>query len=169
MGIPIAKIEDYDIADSIDGITVSLWIAGCPHKCKGCHNPELWDYDKYPKIKKELVVSMLEHNLSKDNIKKNLSILGGEPLIPENIEDLNYVISEIRKKFPKISIYIWTGYTLSELKKRNDKNLNSILKNITYLIDGRFEEKNKKILKLRGSTNQNIYKKVWYGFKKIKD
>lgn len=168
MGIRLANIIDFDIADSCDGISISLWTAGCPHKCPGCHNPGLWDGNDFPIVSKEEILNRLNLAMEKSNIKKNLSILGGEPLIPENTEDLDFIISEFHKNFPDSSIYIWTGYTLKELKKRKDKHLKNIFKNINFLIDGRFEINKKKSLRLRGSSNQNIYKRSKFGLIKIR-
>lgn len=165
--IRVANISDFDIADSIDGICISLWTAGCPHKCPGCHNSELWNGNDFPEMSKEEIFERLKKAMLKSDIKKNLSILGGEPLIPENIEDLNWVISQFHLQFPNSTIYLWSGYTLKELKKRKDKNLKNIFKNINYLIDGRFDINKKKNLKLRGSSNQNIYKKTIFGLRKI--
>lgn len=167
MGIRLANIVEFDIADSCDGISISLWTAGCPHKCPGCHNSELWDGSGFPVVSKEEILNKLNLLMKKSEIKKNLSILGGEPLIPENVEDLDFIISEFHKSFPKSSIYLWTGYTLKELKKRKNKHLKNIFKNINFLIDGRFEIDKKKNLRLRGSSNQNIYKRSIFGLRKI--
>lgn len=167
MGIRLANIVEFDIADSCDGISISLWTAGCPHKCPGCHNSELWDGSNYPVVSKEEILDRLIEAMTKSDIKKNLSILGGEPLIPENVADLDFIISEFHKRFPESSIYLWTGYTLKELKKRKDKHLKNIFKNINILIDGRFDINKKKNLRLRGSSNQNIYKRSIFGLIKI--
>ena len=168
MAIRVANIIDFDIADSLDGICVSLWTAGCPHRCPGCHNSELWDGNNYPEKSKEEILEHIKSAMIKSDIKKNFSILGGEPLIPENVEDLSWIISEFHKQFPNSTIYLWTGYTLEELLNRKDKNLKKIFKNINYRIDGRFDI-NKKMtsLELRGSSNQNIYKRTFFGLRKI--
>ena len=80
MGIRLANIVEFDIADSCDGISISLWTAGCPHKCPGCHNSELWDGSSFPIVSKEEILNKLNLLMKKSEIKKNLSILGGEPL-----------------------------------------------------------------------------------------
>ena len=84
MGIRLANIVEFDIADSCDGISISLWTAGCPHKCPGCHNSELWDGINFPVVSKEEILNKLNLLMKKSEIKKNLSILGGEPLIPKS-------------------------------------------------------------------------------------
>ena len=78
-------------------------------------------------------------------------------ILQENIKNVEYIIKEIRKEYPEIKIYVWTGYTLEELRELNFSGLNNILNNIDVLIDGRFVEELKDTsLKLRGSSNQRI-------------
>ena len=79
-----AGILDNDIADGMKGLSVSFWVQGCPFHCKGCHNSETWDYNRWidwPERYKEIVYDKLIAN----GITRNLSILGGEPLCSENI------------------------------------------------------------------------------------
>ena len=98
--------------------------------------------------------------ISANGITRNFSILGGEPLCDENIFLTTLVIQEVRKVYPNINIYLWTGYTYEDLIKRNDPHLTYILDNINYLIDGPFILAKRDItLKLRGSCNQRILKK----------
>ena len=89
---------------------------------------------------------------------RDLSILGGEPFLPENRADCAYILSEVKKEFPTLKVYIWTGYTYEELLSENDTNVESILKNIDILVDGPFIEELKGVYKLRGSSNQRILK-----------
>lgn len=145
-----------------EGVSVSLWTAGCPHHCPGCHNKHMWDYDNGYVIPVDLI-QQLSHAITDNGIMRNLSILGGEPLAPYNLSFTQWVIQGIRQKFPNIKIFIWTGYTLEELQEIYKTNiiakdtLNFILENIDILIDGRYEEDKRDItLKLRGSTNQRI-------------
>lgn len=143
------------------GVCVSFWTQGCPHKCKGCHNPETWDFNggqEIPYNIKEIIIKAI----SKNNIIRNFSILGGEPLCNENLKLTEEIINEVRKFFPKIKIFIWTGYTLESLKKRKNSYVNNILSSIDVLIDGPFIESEKDLtLKLRGSKNQRIlYKNI---------
>ena len=60
MGIRLANIIDFDISDSCDGVSISLWTAGCPHKCPGCHNSRLWDGSDFPVISKEEILNALK-------------------------------------------------------------------------------------------------------------
>ena len=134
-----AGLIENDIVDSNDGICVSLWMQGCPHHCKGCHNPETWDFNGGIEIDREKLLENVISSLTQNGVNRNFSILGGEPLAKENLEDTLYIINRVRNKFPKIKIYLWTGYT------------------IDVIIDGLYDEKLRDIsLPLRGSSNQRI-------------
>lgn len=157
-----AGILKDDIADSLDGISVSFWCQGCPFHCKGCQNPQTWDptegYD-LPEDYIEKVISLLKE----DNITRNLSILGGEPFFKHNKIIILNLINAVKKESSNTKIYIWTGFTMQELLdgKADDieeKVTEEILSKVDYIIDGRFEEKKKtKSLPLRGSSNQVLY------------
>ena len=83
--------------------------------------------------------------------------MGGEPLHPDNRFLTNLVISEVRKVYPKIKIYLWTGYHYEELVDKNEKILQNILSNINVLVDGPFIQEQRDItLAMRGSRNQRI-------------
>lgn len=143
-----------------EGVCVSLWVSGCPLHCKGCHNPETWDPDRGAEIPENLI-EKLKAAITKNGIKRNFSILGGEPLASYNINFVNKIIAEIRNAFPDIKIFLWTGYTIEELDSNAEFIDNpvkkNILNNIDVLIDGPFIEEQKDItLKLRGSKNQRI-------------
>jgi len=146
-----SKIKDNDIANG-EGIVLSLWTQGCPHHCKGCFNVETWDFNggrEFTAKDKQYIFD----NIDKNNIKRNLSILGGEPLCPQNLEGVINLCKEFKNKYPDKMIYVWTGYLFEEFTKQQDE----ILKYIDVLVDGKFEEDKKNIsLKLRGSTNQRI-------------
>lgn len=145
------KIKDNDIANGV-GITMSLWTQGCPHHCKGCFNVETWDFNKGKEFT-ELDLKYMFDNINKNDIHRDLSILGGEPLCPQNIEGVINLCKEFKKIYPNKKIYIWTGYTLEEF---NDTQ-KSILKYIDVIVDGKFiEEKRNLSLKLRGSENQRV-------------
>jgi anaerobic ribonucleoside-triphosphate reductase activating protein len=144
--------------DSVDGLSVSVWVQGCPHRCEGCHNSISWDYDggiDVPKNLNELIL----HKLHNNGINRNLSILGGEPLCDENKGFVKDIIEFITKRSPETTIILWTGYVLEDLVSRNDDDINFILENIKYLIDGPFvkELRDTVNLNLRGSSNQRIF------------
>ena len=137
------------------GMCVTLFTQGCPHHCPGCHNPETWDYEGGQEFYPELIQEIAEA-LTANGIKRNLCIMGGEPLCPENEFLTMLLIIEIRKIIPDIQIYIWTGYTIEELLCRGPK-INYILNHIDYLIDGPYVEELRDItLPMRGISNQSI-------------
>lgn len=150
-----AGIIKNDIANG-PGIRVSFFTQGCPHHCKGCFNPETWD----PEGGKEFTAETLDEikiALAANGIKRNLSILGGEPLCPDNLFLTEFLIREIKKDYPDITIYLWTGYKYSELKQNSNKSIQYILSTIDTLVDGPFIEEQRDItLPLRGSRNQQI-------------
>lgn len=153
-----AGINKNDVANG-QGVCVSVWVQGCPHHCEGCFNPETWDfnggYDVPNDIKGQVVKA-----LSANGVQRNLSILGGEPLCPENSKLVLEILNAVRSAYPNIKIFLWTGEILSNLLSSKDSVVNSILDKIDVLIDGPFEKENRNFtLALRGSSNQRIYEK----------
>lgn len=152
------KYAGYMPNDFINGkgVCVSLWTQGCPHKCQGCHNPETWNENGGYEVPYD-IIPILKQAIRANGIQRNFSVLGGEPLSPYNEQFTDMIVTAIRKEFPDIKIYLWTGYTLDELKSDGGHHIHSILNNIDVLIDGRYEEDKRDItLPLRGSSNQNI-------------
>ena len=150
-----ADIKGNDIVNG-EGICVSFWTQFCPHHCPGCHNPETWSPNGGKEFTNETLNDLL-HALTKNNVHRNLSILGGEPLCDENLFLTELVCKEVLKVQPDTKIYIWTGYTYEELCARNNSRLDLILSMTYYLIDGPFiQEKRDITLKMRGSPNQRI-------------
>lgn len=146
-----SEIKDNDIANG-KGIMMSLWTQGCPHRCKGCFNPETWDYDGGMEFTEKEEEYILE-NINAFDIKRNLSILGGEPLCPQNVDGVLALCKKFKEVYPEKMIYIWTGYTLEDF---NDTQ-KEILNYIDVLVDGQFIKDLKNLsLKLRGSSNQRI-------------
>lgn len=157
-------IKPNDVANA-PGISISVYLQGCPHHCKGCFNPETWSYEGGKPLTAEIVENEIIAKLNENDIKRNLCILGGEPLSNENLDTTLFIITNVlhymENKLPKI--YIWTGYTIEELIERiNERDgyselLSIILTNINVLIDGPFIEEQKDLsLKMRGSRNQRI-------------
>ena len=137
------------------GFGVSIFTQGCPIHCKGCHNSSIWDFDggsEYTAETEDLLLSLL----SKPHITR-LSILGGEPLLPNNYEHIAHLIKRVKNELPHIEIWLWTGYLIEDLAEIDDNNLRYILSNLDYLIDGPFvQEKRDLTLKFRGSDNQRV-------------
>ncbi|MEG2246809.1 MAG: anaerobic ribonucleoside-triphosphate reductase activating protein [Romboutsia sp.] len=146
-----SKIKDNDIANGL-GITMSFWTQGCPHHCIGCFNKETWDFDGGHEFTEEDLNYVL-NNINKNNIKRDLAILGGEPLCSQNIEGVINLCKEFKRNYPEKIIYLWTGYTIENFNDIQRKILNYI----DILVDGKFEEDRKNLsIKLRGSSNQRV-------------
>lgn len=115
-----------------DGIRVVLWVSGCSHHCKGCHNPKTWnpkhglDFDE--NAKREIF-----EELSKDYVS-GITFSGGDPLHPLNRDTITELAKEITTKFPKKSIWLYTGYLYEELYGLE------VLNYIDVLVDGKFEQ-----------------------------
>ena len=152
------KINENDIANG-EGVCVSLFVAGCPHHCPGCFNPETWDFNAGNPFTQE-EIDQIEQAIVKNNLIRNFSILGGEPLAEPNRATIATLIEELREKFlDKIKIYLWTGYIYEELLSLEDPTIDYILSEVNVLIDGPYLEEFRNIaLPLRGSSNQRIIK-----------
>ena len=146
----------WDDTAAAPGISLSVYFSGCHFHCPGCHNPEAQDFDYGINFDKR-ILRQINLKLNKNGVQRTLSILGGEPLCPENREDVATLIDFCKKENPNLKIYLWTGYTIEELHAMGDENVNYILNNINCLIDGPFILEQRDItLPLRGSTNQRI-------------
>jgi anaerobic ribonucleoside-triphosphate reductase activating protein len=146
----------WDDTAAAPGISLSVYFSGCHFHCPGCHNPEAQDFnyghDYDTDIRQEIA-----QKLKKNGVMRTLCILGGEPLNEENIGDVLNLIGWCKLDYPDLKIYVWTGYTLEELEERDDDDVRAVLRNITFLIDGRYEQdKRDTTLPLRGSSNQRI-------------
>ena len=144
------NILDCSIADG-EGVRVVLFVSGCPHHCLGCHNPESWNFNAGKEFTPS-TLSKLYELLSRDYID-GLTISGGEPLAPQNIEVVLEICKNIKNKFPNKNIWIYTGYTV-------DEELEAKLKPyVDVVVDGEFIQSLRDItLPFRGSSNQNIIK-----------
>lgn len=150
-----AAIRDRDISNGT-GVCVSLWFQGCPFRCKGCHNPETWDFNGGHEANHIDVINKIIGLIGANGVNRNFSMLGGEPLCEENIHDAIDIAKTIKKIFPNITIYLWTGYLMEEIREHPIQKY--ILNYIDVLIDGCFDiNKKDTTLTLRGSSNQKVY------------
>ena len=146
----IAKIKQYCISNG-EGLRTAIFFSVCDFHCPGCFNYELQDPNygkKYSsEIEKEIFNTINEHIAG-------ISILGGEPLSKYNLETVTQLCSNFKEKFPNKTIWLWTGYTIEEIKTL------PILNYIDVLIDGQFKQDEYEYgLLWRGSRNQRILKK----------
>ena len=150
-----ATIKSYDIANG-PGVRVSLFVSGCEHYCKGCFNSEAWDFKFGSEYTLEIDIMMHKH-LEPDYIQ-GLSILGGEPLHPNNQSKVLEIVKKFKCQYPKKDLWIYTGYNYEDLvSNKVGKYAIDILAYTDVLVDGKFVEELKDIsLNFRGSSNQRI-------------
>ncbi len=138
------------------GLCVSFFTQGCPHRCPGCHNPETWSFDGGLEFTDETLNEII-NGLTAQNIKRDLCIMGGEPLCEENALLTFTVIEQVKYYVPDTKIYIWTGYTIEELLDSKNPFIIESLRRADVLIDGPYIEAERDItLSMRGSRNQRI-------------
>lgn len=138
------------------GLCVSFFTQGCPHRCPGCHNPETWNFDGGLEFTDETLNEII-NGLTAQNIKRDLCIMGGEPLCEENALLTFTVIEQVKYYVPDTKIYIWTGYTIEELLNSKNPFIIESLRRADILIDGPYIEAERDItLSMRGSRNQRI-------------
>ena len=148
----IAGINKNDVVNG-EGICVALFTQGCPFHCKGCFNSETWDYDGGKEVSISDLISEIETAIAANGVPRNFSVLGGEPLIERNLEELKILLSTVKKDFPHITIFLWTGFTIEELTSAQKE----VTQYVDVLIDGQYNEKLRDVsLHLRGSSNQRI-------------
>ena len=132
-----------------DGLRVVLWVSGCSHCCEDCQNPLTWDPNgglPFDEAAKEEVFAELEKNYI-----SGITLSGGDPLYPGNRMDIRNLVKEIREKYPKKTIWMYTGYEW-EIVRSFD-----ILKYVDVLVDGEYEkDKRDTQLHWRGSSNQRV-------------
>lgn len=146
----------YDDMKNGEGIRVVLWVSGCSHYCKGCHNPETWDKKSGIEFDVKALVELMSE-LNKDYVN-GLTVSGGDPFMEYNEPTLCYICCAVKNLFKgEKSIWVYTGYTYEELKERKSRYTNIILDYIDVLIDGEYKEDLRDInLKWRGSKNQRV-------------
>ena len=143
-----AEIKKVDIANG-PGVRVSLFVSGCRNHCKGCFNPETWDFDygrPFTRATEDEIIEALRPSWI-----QGLSILGGEPTEEENAAVLIPFLKRVRAALPDKDIWLYSGYTYEALRDKE------ILTLADVLVDGPFLLKQKDAgLAFRGSRNQRI-------------
>ena len=152
----IAEIKKRDVANGT-GVRVAVFVAGCRHHCKGCFNAEAWDFGVGQEFNNALETEIIE--LCRPSFVSGISVLGGEPLEPENQQGVLALVKGV-KSLNK-SVWLYTGFCYEELTQVNSRAnttmLSELLSNVDVLVDGRFELDKKNIsLAFRGSENQRI-------------
>lgn len=132
------------------GERIGIWTIGCPHKCKECSNPELWESNSRKDISLEAIIEIIK---SIDKKVDGITITGGEPFFQS--KELSQLIVKL-KELSYDDILVYTGYSYNELKKSTDPTISYIISNISALIDGKYIDKLNDNKPQRGSSNQNI-------------
>lgn len=144
-------------ADMINGlgVRVSIFVSGCSHRCPGCFNAKAWneDYGKpYTQEVEDAIMSYL-----KAPYVRGITFLGGEPMEPSHQEYIDRLIRRIRSEQPDKDIWLYSGYTLEQLRSMDTPFVKNILANVDVLVDGRFVQALKDPdLAFKGSSNQRV-------------
>ena len=143
------KIRKMDISNG-PGVRVSIFMQGCAFHCKNCFNPETWPFEGGKEFTDETINRVLE--LCNNDTVTGLSILGGEPMHPTNIEGTTKLAKAFKEKYPNKTLWAWTGFLFDKWVK--DKE---IAKYLDVLVDGQYiDEKRNPTLKWCGSENQRV-------------
>ena len=144
-----AKIRKMDIANG-PGVRVSIFLQGCAFHCKNCFNPETWDFNGGLEFTDSVIDEILE--LCKEDYITGLSILGGEPMHPNNIDGTTLLAKKFKERYPHKNIWAWSGFLFDDYLKDQE-----VVKYIDVLVDGQFsDELRDPNLKWRGSSNQRV-------------
>lgn len=156
-----------------EGVGVALFVQGCHFHCKNCFNPETWDFSGGKEWTEEIKNKFFE--LIDRTYIKRISILGGEPLAEENLDDILDLVNRIRLSCTQKSIWLYTGFSWNDIwcnesalrddyvldycerVSNNHKKRQKIISQCNVLVDGKYMDSKKDItLKWRGSSNQNV-------------
>lgn len=134
-------------------IGISLFVQGCHFHCKNCFNQSTWDFNSGKEWTEDSKKTFLK--LAKKPRIKRISILGGETLAEENLQDVLDLVNEIRLSMPEKTIWLYSGYTWEETRLNELRQ--QIIKQCNIMVDGRFIDTLKDLsLKWRGSSNQRV-------------
>lgn len=161
-----AQMRSMDISNG-EGIGVSLFVQGCDFHCKNCFNSETWDFSKGQEWNEKTKNQFLK--LVEKPFIQRVSILGGEPLHPQNVQNVLKIVDEIRVSYPTKNIWLYTGYTWEQIMYpivTDDLNFErdyiikarkELVGKCDVLIDGRYVDELRDVsLHWRGSSNQRV-------------
>ena len=152
-------IKKRDIANG-PGVRVSLFVSGCTHHCPGCFNADTWDFDYGTPFTSETEAELVA--LMAPDYICGLSLLGGEPMEPQNQAVLLPLLQRLKALYPQKTVWCYSGYTYEELIGQKESrcrcpHTDEMLALIDVLVDGRFVLAKKDIrLRFRGSSNQRL-------------
>jgi len=155
----IANIKPVDIADGV-GVRVSIFVSGCRHHCKGCFNPETWDFAYGTEYTEKTADEIIEQ--LRPSYIRGLTLLGGEPFEPENQRVLVTLLRRVRAELPEKDIWSYSGYTFEQLTGAQKcaarcEVTDEMLSLLDVLVDGEYVDELRNLrLKFRGSENQRL-------------
>ena len=133
-----------------NGLGATIYFQGCSHHCKGCHNSETWEFGKGNYNLKDIIDKIIMY-FNNTPFATRLTFSGGDPL--DNISDTKLIVDYMKKNYPSIQLWLYTGYILESLSKEQQE----LCKEFSYVVDGPFIlEKRNISLPFRGSDNQRI-------------
>ena len=152
------EIKNCDIANG-QGVRVTLFVSGCTNCCKGCFQPQTWDFEYGKPFTAETEEHLLK--LLAPDFINGLTLLGGEPMEPENQRALLPFVKKVREALPNKTVWCFSGFTYEELLTDGShprcEVTDELLSLIDVLVDGKFLEELKDIsLRFRGSSNQRL-------------
>ncbi|WP_448902227.1 anaerobic ribonucleoside-triphosphate reductase activating protein [Eubacterium sp.] len=158
------QITHEDVCNG-DGLRVVLWLSGCSHHCHNCQNPQTWNPESGIPFD-ESAKQEIFNELSKDYIS-GITFSGGDPLHENNLDEVLKLVQEIRNSFPNKTIWLYTGYSWSDIFRGepsailqqglNNYKRREIIKLCDVVVDGRYIDEQKDLtLKFRGSKNQRV-------------
>lgn len=166
-----ASMRNLDISNG-EGVGVSLFVQGCDRHCFNCFNPDTWDFNggkEWTEETKNKFIKLIDRPYI-----NRISVLGGEPLAEQNLDEVLSLIKEIRISFPKKTIWLYTGFEWNQImnikvmqpifscedlenKIQNVLKRQEIIKQCDVLVDGEYIDEQKDLsLKFRGSSNQRV-------------
>lgn len=138
-----------------DGLRVVLWVAGCPHHCPECQNPQTWDYDSGIQFD-DSALAELRYELRKDYIS-GITLSGGDPLAPKNRYTVLKIVEWVKRTFPTKTIWLYTGYKYDALIFEGNYEAVQIIRNCDVIVDGEYKKDLRDVnLKWKGSKNQRV-------------
>lgn len=156
----------YPDQNNGDGLRIVLWVAGCEHHCTNCQNQQTWSPQSGIPFDKNAMNEIL-NELKKDYIS-GITFSGGDPLHPQNVQNVLKIVDEIRVSYPTKNIWLYTGYTWEQIMHPVITDINSeqlkmlqmrkeLVSKCDVLIDGRYVDELRDIsLHWRGSSNQRV-------------
>lgn len=148
--IKVAGFEKESFVDG-NGIRYTIFVQGCKHHCKGCHNPSTWNFQGGIDMTTQDILEDIKSK--KDNID-GITLSGGDPIY--QAKNLIGLVKAIKEK-TELDIWCYTGFTFEELKQNKDKSIAELLKYVDVIVDGQYiQELSSTELRFKGSSNQRI-------------